>query len=975
MALDLTPVKGGRRPRLRLALTMAWRDIRRHKGRSALIMALIALPIFGLSAAATAGQSMLATPQETVLHELGQTQGRLAPLEAINAKSVQAVRGDLGYPSGQGEPDKNFTPAAPADVVPPGYRAIASQYLQATSPVGQAQVPLQAVVTDVLDPAFAGKYRLLEGAAPSGAGQAVGSPGLFSRFGLQPGGTLTTSAGTFELVGTVRDAGVADGNTVLYLKRDQVPASMAGSLSPAVVYLAGDRPLGWNDAKAFNAMGVQLTSRSLILDPPSLAERPVQPNDAASDGRLQNVLSLAVLGSLVGVLALLEVGLLAGAAFAVGARKQQRDLALLAASGAEAGMLRSVVTASGVWLGLAGGAIGVVLGTVAASIGVLAVRAAGQTIFSGLHVQWLGIVLLVAVGLVSGWLAALVPARAVSKQATLSALKSGRTADEPAKWTVRIGFGLAILAAAAMAAGGIVAVAKRGDLQMYRWQPLYLGLIIAGAVMLVFALICFTGRIVDLLTARTAWLPIALRLAARDSARNRGRTVPAVAAVLAAATLSSALMVGTASAMQQVSDTYGWQANLNQVGIPLQYEDYDVGPTNSHGGAVAVGRGKMVTVDPSKVTAALKSSIGPDVATNVLRGAVSTNSCPSGTVAENGDYIQAPCIGWVLAEPAANRCELAKDAQPIDLGDWRCTGAMSTTNFGTFLPPIVVGGEDELAALLGHRPSDAARTALKSGGIVVTNTIYVDDSGKAAVISVDYHAESSQSNGFYVSVDPGSQPAGPTYLRPDFVPLSTKTLAAVVDAPDRPLHFYGVVSAETAKAMGMPVDPRALLITAAGPLSQAAGDKVASSLAPFMGPFGGFSLEQGPPTFVNLMLWLIVVGGALITLSAAGITAGLALADGRNDHATLAGVGADTRLRKALAGSQILMTALLGTVLGVVAGAIPVVVVLALQRGFPIGLPWLQMAALVVLVPLFGAAAAWLLTKGKLPMTRRQTLA
>jgi len=33
------------------------------------------------------------------------------------------------------------------------------------------------------------------------------------------------------------------------------------------------------------------------------------------------------------------------------------------------------------------------------------------------------------------------------------------------------------------------------------------------------------------------------------------------------------------------------------------------------------------------------------------------------------------------------------------------------------------------------------------------------------------------------------------------------------------------------------------------------------------------------------------------------------------------------------------------------------------------------MAALVVLVPLFGAAAAWLLTKGKLPMTRRQTLA
>lgn len=948
---------------------MAWRDIRRHRGRSALIVALIALPVFGLSAAATAGQSMLATPQETVLHELGQTQGRLTPLGAGNATTVQSVRGDLGYMYSMAAQDKDFIAAAPADVVPPGYRAITSQSLPMTSPVGQAQVPLQAVATDVMDPAFSGKYRLMEGVAPVGAGQAVGSPGLFSRFGLQLGEKLTTSAGTFELVGKVRDAGVSDGNTILYLKRDQVPAAMLGSLDAATVYLAGDKPLTWNDAKAFNAKGVQVTSRSLLLDPPPMSERGAHPNpnDDGATSEQQNVLSLAAVGALIGVLALLEVGLLAGAAFAVGARKQQRDLALLAASGAEAGMLRSVVTASGIWLGLVGGAIGAVLGTAAATIGVQAIRAGGHTYFSGLHIQWLGIVVLMAVGLAAGWLAALVPARAVSRQATLSALKSGRTADEPSKWTVRIGIGLGVLAAAAMAAGGIIAVAKRGGPQMFQWQPLYLGLIIAGAVLLVFALICLTGRLIDLLTARTAWLPMPLRLAARDSARNRGRTVPAVAAVLAAATLSGALMVGTASAMQQASDTYGWQSNLNQVGIPLQYEDY--GPVNNNGGAM--DRATAVKVDPAKVTAALKSSIGPDVATNVLRGGPSSNSCRSGIVAENGDYIPAPCVGWVLAEPAANRCELAKDGQPKDLGDWRCKGAMGNTNFGTFLPPIVVGGEGELAALLGREPSGAARQALKTGGIVITNEIYAGDGGNAAVISVDYHADTSHNYGMY-----GGEPIeGPAYLRPDFVPLSTATLPAVVDVPEKPLHLYGVVSPETAKAMGMPVDDRALLITAAGPLSQAAGDKVASALAPFMGPFGGFSLEKGPPAFVNLILWLIVVGGALITLSAAGITAGLALADGRNDHATLASVGADPRLRKSLSGAQTLMTALLGTVLGLFAGAIPVVVVLSLQRGFPIVLPWLQMGALLILVPLFGAAAAWVLTKGRLPMTRRQTLA
>lgn len=968
VALDLKPVKGGGQHRLRLALKMAWRDIRRHKGRSALIIALIALPIFAMSAAATAGQSMLATPNETVLHELGQTQGRLSGMGALNSTMVQSLRGDLGYPYSSDDQDQNFVAASPADVVPAGYRAITAQATQLTTSVGQAQVPLQTVVTDALDPAFAGKYELLDGVIPAGPHQAVGSPGLFDRFELDVGEKLTTSAGTFELVGSVRDAGASDSNAFLYLKTSQLPAAALASAGPTTVYLAGDKPINWADAKNFNAKGVQVTSRSLLLSPPSLAERPAQPNDDASNSAQQNVLTMALTGALIGVLALLEVGLLAGAAFAVGARKQQRDLALLTTSGAEGGLLRTVVTASGIWLGLAGGVIGAVLGTAAAAIGVLYIRAQGHVLFAGLHIQWIGIVVLIVVGLLAGWLAAMVPARAVSKQATLSALKSGRTADAPSKWTTRIGIGMAILATLAMAAGGVIAVATSNGPHLLQAQPLYLGLIIVGAVLLVLAMICLVGRIIDLLTARTSWLPVPLRMAARDSARNRGRTVPAVAAVLAAATLSGALMVGTASVMQQVSDNHGWQYNLNQVGIPLQYEEST--PSDAHG-AVGADPAHVVTVDPAKVTAALKTSVGPDVETHVLRGGTPSNSCPSGSLNDDGEYVSPPCIGWVLAEPEANRCEMTDGGRPVDVADWRCTGAMNTTNFGTFLPPIVVGGEDELAALLGREPNDAAKEALTSGGIVITNKIYADNDGNASVISIDFHAETSYSN----AAAGGGDTKGPTFLRSSYVPLSSKALPAVVEAPEKPLHFYGVVSPETAATMGMPVDERTLLITAAGPLSLASGDKVAASLAPFMGPFGGFALEEGPPTFVNLMLWLIVVGGALITLSAAGITAGLALADGRNDHATLASVGADTKLRKAISGSQTLMTAMLGTVLGIVAGAIPVIVVLSLQSGVAIVIPWLQMGALMILVPFFGAAAAWVLTKGKLPMTRRQTLA
>ncbi|MET3721092.1 hypothetical protein [Arthrobacter sp. UYEF21] len=88
---------------------------------------------------------------------------------------------------------------------------------------------------------------------------------------------------------------------------------------------------------------------------------------------------------------------------------------------------------------------------------------------------------------------------------------------------------------------------------------------------------------------------------------------------------------------------------------------------------------------------------------------------------------------------------------------------------------------------------------------------------------------------------------------------------------------------------------------------------------------------------------------------------------------TLAGVGAAPRLRKALAGSQALMTAGLGTVLGSVAGVIPaLLLVTATGMARAAVMPWLHLAALLLAVPLTGAALAWLFTRAKLPVSRRE---
>lgn len=974
VALDLTPVKGGGQHRLRLALTMAWRDIRRHKGRSALIVALIALPIFAMSFAATAGMSTQATPAETVAMELGQTQGRLTDMGAQNSTSVQSVQGDLSFGLGAPGvgPDPAFAATAPVDAVPAGFTTILWQTATVHTPVGKAQVEVPITVTDVLNPAFTGKYTLLDGVAPASDRQALASRGLMERFGLKLGEELTTSAGTFEIVGTIRPERQGDGESYLFLSPKQIPAALAAELSPAVVYLAGDKSLKWADAKAFNAKGITLTSRSLLLDPPNKAELGADAGSMNGDWRQGNMVTTILAASLIGVLALMEVGLLAGAAFAVGARKQQRDLALLAASGAESSMVRTTVTASGLWLGLAGGMVGAVLGSIAAAVLVLVVRGQGSAMFPGLHVTWLPALGLVLLGVVAGLVAAMVPARAVARQATLSALKSGRTAELPSKWTKWVGLGFLGLAAVVMGAGAVVSFTVRGQVDSYVWLPLSSGLIIGGAVALVVGLICLTGSIVALLTARTSWLPVPLRLAARDSARNRGRTVPAVAAVLAAATLSGALMVGTASAMQDSSNNHQWQYNLNQTGVPLEFVKAKI--TDMGGGAQRWESQGLATVNSKEATNLMVDALGPAITTHVLRGTPANTQCEldqQELAMENNSGHElpnaAPCPKWALAEPATNRCEVASDRKPADLVDWRCTGAMGNSSYGSNIPAIIAGGEKELAALLGRAPSADALQTLRSGGMVITNKVYLQQDGTAKVITFDPSSPGNRDQD--VPGTPGRQ-----YMRPLVTPLSSRSLPAVVEAPEKNLNFYGVVSPETAAAMDMPVSDQTLLVTAPKSLSQAETDQVQSAMAPILGQYNSVFFEKGPAGNIASILWLIVAGGALITLSAAGITAGLALADGRNDHATLASIGADTQLRKAISGSQTLMTAMLGTVLGVFAGAVPTIVVLSLQRGFPIVIPWLQIAALMILVPLFGAAAAWLLTKGKLPMTRRQTL-
>ncbi|MET3935962.1 FtsX-like permease family protein [Arthrobacter sp. OAP107] len=464
MALDVGPATHGRRHSFRLALRMARRDISRHRGRSLLIIVLILLPVAGMTGAAALAQSMQETPAERVQYQLGSTQARFRNMHASNAETVQDPVLETATMTRNFTADPDFTPRNPRDAIPAGYEVLTETQLTLTvragasrtgasqtsaSQGGASDVPVMAKAVDALNPAFTGKYTLLDGRPAAADDEILVSPGALERFGIRLGDRLTTADGTFAVVGTLRDATYSDGNPILFLRPGQAamgsPAAPGNPLGETMYYLVGPKPVQWDQIRDLNRDGIAVLSRAVALDPPV-------PSGAATGSEAMPGAGY-VAGVLIGTLALLEVGLLAGAAFAVGAKRQVRELALLAASGAEAPTVRAVVTAAGLWLGAIAVAAGAVLGAGGAAAVVAVARHLGSVRFPGFHLDMLPTVAAMAMGLLACFLAAVVPARQVARQAVLGALKTGRAPAVSGPWPARVGALLLVAAVTCLAAG------------------------------------------------------------------------------------------------------------------------------------------------------------------------------------------------------------------------------------------------------------------------------------------------------------------------------------------------------------------------------------------------------------------------------------------------------------------------------------------------------------------------------------------
>ncbi|WP_214409562.1 ABC transporter permease [Sphaerisporangium fuscum] len=536
---------GGGLSAFRAALRISRRDAWRAKGRSALVLVMIGLPVLVITALVTLINTFDLTPAESLSRELGTADARLI-VPSGPRRAVGQDPGGINWETKHKAPPLAGTPWSTAEIVrllPPGSRAIPI-WTGSRSYSGKWLNPTPVTELDVRDPLTRGMIYLRRGRLPKTPDEVLVS-GWLARHGVGVGATLSLSPSpvAYRVVGVADDLNRLNRDLVIALPDERADRTATQWLvdTPA--------PLTWADLDRLNAQGVVMRSRSIISGQP-------YPHSRLDNYVWRKPSDQLVVSGLLVTMIVLEVVLLAGPAFAVGLRRRRRELALIGAQGASARHLRSIVLADGLVLGGCAVVLGVVGGLAAAWAAVPPVEAYNGSVAGPYDVPVPEVAAVACLGLLSAVLAAVVPALQAGRTDLVRALAGLRGEPKPRRGWPLAGLALLVL-------GIALITIRRWAGPPLRWR-LDTNVALTGGLLLeMLGVVLLTPWLIGVAGGLVARLPLPFRLAARDATRNRGRTAPAVAAV--SATVAALMMMliiwhsgdARAAAGYRPSEAYG----------------------------------------------------------------------------------------------------------------------------------------------------------------------------------------------------------------------------------------------------------------------------------------------------------------------------------------------------------------------------------------------------------------------------------
>jgi hypothetical protein len=337
---------------------------------------------------------------------------------------------------------------------------------------------------------------------------------------------------------------------------------------------------------------------------------------------------------LLGAFALFEVCLLAGAAFAVGARHEQRMLAILSSVGGERRTLFRVISFGGILLGLTGGILGTVLGVLAAWLAIPSLSNGNQSIYPNFHPDLPVLLVIIAASTVSGWIAAAIPARTAARTDVVASLRGAQRPFRTSGRRPLAGLIVVIVGVALSLVGGILVITShQGSTIDQNLSTTGIVFLVAGPITMQVGVILIVPLLLKWVMAAMAGLGAGARLGARDASRNPSRTVPAVAAIMSTVFVSSLILCLLAGGQVLTIRDYQWTAPLNLAQVSLYKYNNDGTETRMPGSAAV----QAIMNRDFRVSDARIISSTPDV--NLLGTTVAEYVVPRLARGKNqGDY-------------------------------------------------------------------------------------------------------------------------------------------------------------------------------------------------------------------------------------------------------------------------------------------------------------------------------------------------
>jgi len=463
---------------LRALFRVELRQLQKNRGRSWLVMLLVAAPVAAIVGASTLLQITVPSAEENRVATLGQATLQVQPV------------GDL-------------TLARAREMLPEGVRSTTVANTRVYVRSGSLQIAARASHYEpgALEPGglAEGMLVLVEGRAPAEPGEVALSKVLLAHLRKSVGETVLIDELSCEITGSA-------------LIPDSISAAFVlCALQPGQEERQSTLLVEADDAevKAFTArwkkQGYEVVKRAQISGP---------------DGFEQLIVFV------IGGVGLLEAALIVAAAFAVGLRRRQREIGLLSATGADRTAIRFALVSSSGALALAGGLLGAVLGIIISALFHPHLDGWNGRLNGPFELVPLHIVAALSLGILSAVLAVAIPSRSASKIEVKEALGGRRPVTTGSSRWLALGV--------VMVAGALTLLLTSVKME----GPFAASSLLGGSILGVLGFGACSPWLLDRLAHLAGRLPLAWRLAVRDAGRFRARNGPVVTAVLAGMSIS-----------------------------------------------------------------------------------------------------------------------------------------------------------------------------------------------------------------------------------------------------------------------------------------------------------------------------------------------------------------------------------------------------------------------------------------------------